>query len=69
MKKITLLKPHEHNGVVYPEGETVELPDEVVDYLNFAYMEARKAEVQAQNAKDAEDELQKMLAKHSRSKK
>lgn len=69
MKKITLIMPLEMDGKTFNEGETVEVPDHVYDYLQFAYQEQRMAAMRAQEEQNAEDELQKMLAKHSRSKK
>ena len=47
MKQITLIKNHQHweNGVMteYKAGETVELPDDVVDYINSATVAEREA--------------------------
>lgn len=68
MKKITLLLPHEMNGQVHPEGATVDVPDEVYDYLQLAYKELREAPVRAAEAAAKEAQLKKMMDKHGRSK-
>lgn len=68
MKKITLLMPHEMDGIIHPEGETIEVEDSVYDFLQLAYTELREAPIRAQKARDAEEKLQKMMAKHGRAK-
>lgn len=42
MRKIKLLKDHEMNGVIYKEGEEIEVEDWVYDYIVNAYLEERK---------------------------
>lgn len=68
MKKITLLMPHEMNGIVHPEGATIEVEESVYDFLQAAYKEMREAPIRAQKAREAEEQLQKMMAKHGRAK-
>ena len=60
--------PHEMNGVVHPEGATVEVDDSVYDFLQLAYKEMREAPIRAKKAREAEEQLQKMMAKHGRNK-
>lgn len=68
MKKITLIMPHEMNGVVHQEGETIEVSDDVYDYLQQAYRYLREAPIREAQQREAEERLEKMVKKYGRGK-
>lgn len=54
MKTITLLKNLEMAGVLYEEGQTIDVEDHVYDFLMSSYMEERRAMIEAMKKHEAE---------------
>ena len=46
MKTITLIKNLEMGGVTYNEGDTIDVEDDVYDYLMKSYMDERRAMIE-----------------------
>jgi len=47
MKKVTVLQEHTHEGVTFPAGSEIELPDDAADYLLNAEGDRRAREIKA----------------------
>ena len=47
MKKVTVFQEHTHEGVTFPAGSEIELPDDAADYLLNAEGDRRAREIKA----------------------
>jgi hypothetical protein len=52
--KITLMKPHEHYGVKYNEGDEIEVTKEEYEFLVSVYVGERKQIVEQVNKVESE---------------